>query len=474
MSTEGNPNILLIIADDLGHDMVRVRGNGANRRLQIANNDGYVGLVGELPTISHILRNGVYFSQAWAHPVCSPTRASIYTGTQPCVHGVGSPRTLGASLDPSSVTTLPNLLAGYRSALFGKWHLGDTTSVPSSTPIDHGWDKHVGTFSGAIGDYSNWTRYDSDDYANPAATTTYATRDVVNQAGNWIASLRRPEFPWFVTLAFNSPHSPFHTPPGGYSLAGLALDNDPRRYNAMVQNLDFNLGRLLGVTPTLPGPNPEITPIHPDQLANTIVIFIGDNGSPDEVNLQEEKETVYEGGVRIPMIIADGQAISNEIAGVAATPRFFSSSKLNATSVNLAHVIDLYRTIADFADPAISAFPADMDSYSLKPICIEAADQRPIRPFNFSQHFHNNGVAVQEATIRNLKYKLNYTTAAGYQLFEYVNRQVPGLEDSSAVDIIAGALDGTDATAQTHLNSLHAELTTTYTADNTGLAFPPL
>src|SRR5262245_40992394 len=103
MSTNGNPNILLIIADDLGQDVITIDDLGDIDGLPITDaresmmkvhtddkNDD-VSIIGELPNVSRFLRNGVYFNQAWSHPACSPTRASIYTGLHPWKSGVGSP-----------------------------------------------------------------------------------------------------------------------------------------------------------------------------------------------------------------------------------------------------------------------------------------------------------------------------------------------------------------------------------------------
>ena len=161
------PNILLIIADDLGQDVVKIRTkitDSGTRAMRVYTNDGAVDIYGDLPNTSRLLRNGLYFSQAWAQPACSPTRASIFTGLHPWQNGVGSP--LG-ELETKKFTTLPNLLAasGYVSGLFGKWHLGMTDGY---LPKDHGWAKHVGTLDnlteepGPYSGYGDWNMVDSD------------------------------------------------------------------------------------------------------------------------------------------------------------------------------------------------------------------------------------------------------------------------------------------------------------------------
>ena len=95
--------------------------------------------------------------------------------------------------------------------------------------------------------------------------------------------------------------------------AGNPADDD-YLFNLMVQNMDGNIGRLIG-TSGQPGGRRYFPPIAADQLSNTIIVFIGDNGTPAGISLEEHKTEIYEGGVRVPMIITDGQALMNEING---------------------------------------------------------------------------------------------------------------------------------------------------------------
>ena len=89
-SASGKPNILFMIADDLGQDLVQESGVGSTRILEVVTCDeNGVEIRGRLDNISLFFRNGLAFKQAWAHPACSPTRASIYTGVHPWKHGVG-------------------------------------------------------------------------------------------------------------------------------------------------------------------------------------------------------------------------------------------------------------------------------------------------------------------------------------------------------------------------------------------------
>lgn len=387
MSTSPDtPNILLLIADDLGKSTVRITGSGASRAIEVHSVDtADTDIVGAMPHTSRLLRNGLHFTSAWAHPACSPTRASIYTGLHPWKHGVGSPG--GAPvLDPGGAfTTLPNRLpVGYLSGLFGKWHLGEEGT---STPTDHGWARHIGTMGGELPDYFVWEVVDSasaNPYepvpldANPGGDVTqYATLRTVRDTADWINSLS-PDTPWFATVAFNTPHDPFHEPPGGFDPAtpGITSD-DGYLFNLMVQNMDFNIGRLLGTSGQVGGRR-YFPPIAADQLSNTIIIFIGDNGAPSGVSREEHKAEVYEGGVRVPMIFTDGQALVNELQGQEINPRFLHASRVNADAGQMIHVTDLYATIARLADPAADDVLDDVDSKDFSAILKNPVFDKPL------------------------------------------------------------------------------------------------
>jgi hypothetical protein len=496
MSTQGSPNILLIIADDLGKDVVEVTGSGTSRAMQVHTNDGTNDIYGALPNISRLLRNGLSFEQAWAQPACSPTRASIYTGLHPWKSGVGSPMGTPELDSTAGFATIPSLLpAGYRSGLFGKWHLG---SQPTTRPTDHGWNKHVGTLGGVIPaaprGYSDWDIVDSDTGYVATATTDYATKRTVDEAVAWINSLSSTT-PWFVTMAFHTPHDPFHIPVGGYDAATVGIQtSDDYMFNLMAQNLDFNLGRLLGLTfkpelpPTLPGrvPVKAAKSIREGELQNTIIIFIGDNGSFRDISFEEYKTQIYEGGLRVPMIIADGQAVLNERKGEPIVPRFLHASKLNATYLHMVHVVDLYKTIVRLADPTANSFPSDSDSTDFSGL-LKTAARLPglldlplppslpnvkiypiLRRFNFSQWYASDGT---RAAIRNARYKLNYDSNPSrpeYALFEYTGLAVPGSEDDgTAVDLYNDAVTGVNQDALDNLNLLLDELLAHYQRDET-------
>src|ERR1700742_3750651 len=126
------PNILIILADDIGVDAFRIDKAKRQGVAQVVGQDDSAGPV-RLPNFERMLVNGVHFETAWAHPVCTPTRASLWTGMQAWKVGLGYPSTTGADFVPNNAVTgtpiqsLAQALKAqtkYRCAMFGKWDLG--------------------------------------------------------------------------------------------------------------------------------------------------------------------------------------------------------------------------------------------------------------------------------------------------------------------------------------------------------------
>lgn len=313
-------NVLVVIADDLGTDMVPVYQDLPDASLPA------------MPTLEALMARGVTFTNAWAAPTCSPSRASLITGQRIDRHGVGM-AIVGdrGSLDPAAVT-LPRLLRRARPDVacgaFGKWHLSGGDADPNL----FGFHRFAGSIPGQLRDYHEWERV-VDGVA--ATDTRYATSANVDDALDWLAGLP-PGEPWLCWLAFNAPHEPLHAPPphlhASGDLPGTRRDIDDRPgvyYRAMVEALDHELGRLLDALP-------------PDELAATTIVFLGDNGTPGKVVQQpygadQAKGTVYQGGVRVPLVIAG--------AAVSAPGR---------TCDEWVHATDLFVTVARLfdADPA--------------------------------------------------------------------------------------------------------------------------
>lgn len=386
-------NILLLIADDLGWD-----------NLSSFNSTNTGASIPYTPNLTALAQSGVVFTHFYARPSCSQSRACIITGRDSFRTGVGvainpspSPQTPVLS---SNEYTLPRAFATnapqYALASFGKWHLGGTTTniYDANSPwLTGGWTNFQGFYSPQVASYFNWTKWSNGISFN---TTNYTTVDQVHDATNFIAS--QGANPWFVWLAFNAPHSPYHLPPTNLlvspqylALSGTAQDvstNTRPYYEAMIQSLDTQIGVVLNSI----------------NRTNTDVIFIGDNGTPIAVqqppfvntNVPETlvgnghaKFTIFEGGARTPLIIA-----GPDVAGPGRT---------NETLVNEP---DLFSTIQELAGINVAAtLPTNViiDSVSLLP-ALKADVIRPT-PFVIEEQF-NQSATSDGITLRNGQFKL--------------------------------------------------------------------
>ena len=209
----GDRNILVIVADDLGTDILAPYGQLTDQALT--------------PTINELAETGIVFNNFWATPTCSPTRAAALTGKHGRKTGVLEP---GDAILPSETVLHQHLRAApttshYQNALIGKWHLGSRTSLPWTMGVDY----FAGILSGAVDDYFDWTLTTN---GIDTAESTYITTDLTNRAIDWIDNQGGP---WFLWLAYNAPHTPFHLPPTALhnrELSGAATDiaQNPRKY----------------------------------------------------------------------------------------------------------------------------------------------------------------------------------------------------------------------------------------------------
>lgn len=317
-------NILLIIADDYG---------AGNSRLYNSTNTGAV--LPPTPNIESLVTNGVVFRHAYANPVCSPTRACILTGQYGFRSGIGFVVNPGIQLSTNAFTlpmAFSNALPGHAVAQFGKWHLANANDSPGTVGR---WPHFAGAIHGLV-NYTNWAKVT--DGVEVAGYTNYPTTDVVNDATTWIQT--NGASAWFAWVAFNAPHAPLHLPPTNLcpTYANLPAEqtninaNPTPYYNAMVEAMDTEIGRLLSVV----------------DRANTHIIFLGDNGTPDkpanEDTLQPPypdgrgKGEVYEGGIRVPFIVS-GPSVANP----------------NRTNDTLVHAVDLFSTMVELAGGTIAA-----------------------------------------------------------------------------------------------------------------------
>jgi arylsulfatase A-like enzyme len=332
-------NILVVIADDFGADSHSLYNTHPAASLP------------PTPTINALAARGVRFANACAYPVCSPSRSAMLTGRYGFRTGVTT--VLGASGEQGIYTnemTLPELLtANYRTASIGKWHLGSGAAGPNAVG---GWTHFSGTLQGALGasatNFWIWTK--TTNGVSRPNYSGYATTDNVNDALGWLGQQGTNR--WFLWLAFNAPHMPFHLPPtnlcphyAGLSGTATDLQQNPRPYfEAAVEAMDIEFGRLLR------GINTN----------ETAILFVGDNGTVQRVIQPpydipgRAKDSLYQGGVRVPFIIAG--------------PDIASPGRVNS---NVVHVVDVFATVLELAGvDAASALPSGLpnDSRSLVPI----------------------------------------------------------------------------------------------------------
>ena len=266
------PNVILILSDDQGYGDLSLHGNP------------YL----KTPSLDAIARQGDEFTRFYVSPVCAPTRASLLTGRynlRTGVHGV----THGRETMRTSEVTIAEALrqAGYRTALFGKWHLGE--HYPN-VPHAQGFDEFVGFRTGHWMNY-----YDSPVERNgkPSSLKGYITDALTDEALGFVE--RNRGRPFFLYLAYNVPHSPFQVPRRYFDpFKKQGLDDSTAAVYGMVSNLDENVGRLT-------------RRLDEWKLAgDTILIFLTDNGPATDryvCGLRGRKASVFEGGVRAPFFI---------------------------------------------------------------------------------------------------------------------------------------------------------------------------
>jgi arylsulfatase B len=376
VSGSAQRNVILIIADDLGADYCSFYEN----HLDTVN----------IPNVRALAERGVRFTNAWSNPLCSPTRAGILTGRYSFRTGVGN--AVGGADSPvldKNELTIPILLKAFKkndiaTANIGKWHLQLATPKSNLTlPNTMGYDHYEGNFLGALTSYTDWNKVTNGVAAN---CTTYATTETVNNAVTWIAANRTK--PYFLWLAFNAPHTPFHLPPkelhSYQTLSGTEADiaaNPKLYFKAAAEAMDHEIGRLFDSLKAF------------GDWENTDIIFIGDNG--DDANVAQTKGgakgSIYQDGISVPFIIAGPSII---------TPNRVSDALVNTQ--------DLFGTILEiFSDTAWLGripIPIKVDSKSLVPILKNQATS--VRDWAFSEVFKVPTVAGDGKTMRNKDYKL--------------------------------------------------------------------
>lgn len=291
------PNILLIVADDLGWSDV-----------------GWHGGFGKTPVMDKLVREGVELDQHYVQPVCTPTRTALMSGRYP---GRFGPQALAPSnlrAMPIGTVTMASMLkaVGYGTHLSGKWHLG---ARPEWIPNKYGFDTSYGTLTGAADPWTHKYRKGS-----PYEDTWHRDGKLVHEEGNAtelvaaeaLRHIVAKKEPWFVYVPFHAVHTPVDAPEEFKKLYdGVKFHDDPvknesrLRMAAMVAQVDSKVGEFVAAL--------EKT----GQRENTLIIFTSDNGGIESLKnayvgkvpdsplnsendpLRGQKNTLYEGGTRV-------------------------------------------------------------------------------------------------------------------------------------------------------------------------------
>lgn len=294
------PNILVILADDLG----------------AADLSSYGSPDIETPHLDALAASGVRFTQGYsAGAVCSPTRIALYTGRHPGRIPGGLQEPIGQANDrdgiPPSHPTLASLLkrAGYTTHMVGKWHGG---FLPTFGPLKSGWDTFYGNYSGGLDYFSKYAHnglYDLYDGETRVEDPRYYTDILTEKATAVIRAGARQRQPWLFNLNFTAPHWPWEGPGdkavsdeltarlrGGDAQALFHNDGGSlEKYKELVENLDRAIGRVLA----------ELRRTGQDK--DTIVLFASDNGGERfsyNWPFTGNKAGVNEGGIRVPAILS--------------------------------------------------------------------------------------------------------------------------------------------------------------------------
>lgn len=370
VAVAGKPNIVFVLADDLGWAELGCYGNTFN----------------ETPNLDRMAKEGARFTQAYAAaPVCSPYRAALLTGRHPARLGiVDYLRPNSANRLPADLVTLPEKLKeqGYTTGMVGKWHLTGYRHHEAefeTRPGDHGFDWNLGSEVKGVGNGANTWPYvfrtqpirwlDIQD--NRLGENENLTDRLNLEAVDFIE--RSKEEPFFLYLSHYAPHTILHgrpdlvekyrrkRPPGASGRrncyicedAGLgkgdpgnhwAVDHNPH-LAAMLEGIDDGIGRIRAKLVEL------------DLLENTIFIFTSDNGGESNITsnapLRGGKSELYEGGIRVPLIVQwPARVKAGGVSNEATVNTDFFPTLLEAAGIDSEQEFDGVSVLKNWEQPA--------------------------------------------------------------------------------------------------------------------------
>lgn len=316
------PNLLVILADDLGYGDLEICGAKDMKT----------------PHLNRLFRSGMQFTNFYANcPVCSPTRAALLSGRYQEAVGVPGvirthPENSWGYLNPD-VPLLPALAqnSGYHTSIIGKWHLGLESP---NTPNERGFDFFHGFLGDMMDDYYNHRRhgnnymYENGTQIDPQghATDLFTewTMDYLNQR-------QKDDPPFLLYLAYNAPHTPIQPPDDWLAKVKARqpeLSEDRAALVALIEHMDDGVGQVMKTL--------ESTGL----ATNTIVVFTSDNGGQLNVganngSLRDGKQSVYEGGLKVPTAVVwpekieEGSKSEFMAMSMDLLPTFFDAAKLD-------------------------------------------------------------------------------------------------------------------------------------------------
>jgi len=278
-STRQKPNIIFMVADNLGRESVGYydeiptkSASGKNKKIATPNMD-------------KLASEGVVFDNCLiAMPLCSPARCGWNTGRNPYrvgITGQTNPRDPESGLSPQEVTIAEILKeAGYDTALFGKWNLGYDVKF---NPLYQGFDEYYGSNAGHADYYTHLYNSDMKSHfyhgLKPVEEDGYFDKLFTNAAIEYLRKRRENPRPFYLNLCFYAPHGPYQAPPGYYH-----SDDPAENHTHMVQYLDLCVGRVMDEVERL------------GLAENTLVVFLSDQGSSF---LNDYGRTLSEGGLKV-------------------------------------------------------------------------------------------------------------------------------------------------------------------------------
>jgi arylsulfatase A-like enzyme len=285
----GQPNILVILADDLGYG--DLSSYGADKL--------------QTPNIDQLAERGMRFDRFYANcPVCSPTRAAMFTGRYPDLVGVpgvirDKPRNSWGYLSPDATTLATMLNRGdYHTALIGKWHLG---LREENHPNSRGFDFFHGFLGDMMDDYYTHRRHGHNFMRRNRTKIDpkgHATTLFTEWSQKYLQRRAEKDNPFFLALTYNAPHAPIQPPKEWVKKVKQRepdISNKRAKFAALTEHMDHGIGQVIE------------TLKQTGQYKNTLIIFTSDNGGANyhgasNGKLRGQKQDMYEGGIRVPTI----------------------------------------------------------------------------------------------------------------------------------------------------------------------------